>query len=71
MIKVVSEFEDTFYLLIRKLERCCFCRDNSSYWSPETDVPVCLRCSKVFNVEDIPSRTDWQKKEKLIEESKS
>lgn len=49
-------------------EHCCFCRKLTAHWfnSKRTkDVACCTSCAKLANEEDVPTKTDWVRRERI------
>lgn len=49
-------------------ERCCFCREVTPYWYQPKDVAVCKGCAPYANPEDVPSKKDWLRRERIAVE---
>lgn len=45
------------------LERCCFCRTQTQYWSKARDVAVCEPCADIHEEVEVPSKKEWCSKE--------
>ena len=50
-------------------ENCCFCRKPTAFWCREKDVPVCLQCAEVADIEDVPDKQTWCRREDIAEGS--
>ena len=48
-------------------ERCCLCRTHTRYWYPPKDVALCPGCAKTAKRSDIPTKTEWYRKERESE----
>lgn len=57
MIKIIKEPGG-----MEGLERCCFCRDRTPYWTKK-DVAICLSCAKIHVESEVPSKREWCDKE--------
>ena len=63
MIKI-KEFDD-------EKEKCCFCRKDTSCWtdlqdrSPVEQVACCHIYCRHANIEDVPSRKLWTRRERI------
>jgi len=42
-------------------ESCCKCSQPTPFWYTPKDVPLCLKCAEVNQVEDIPDKEKWFK----------
>jgi predicted amidophosphoribosyltransferase len=47
-------------------ERCCMCRKPTRYWYKPKDVAVCPECAKHTSPGQLPSKSDWIKKERAL-----
>ena len=52
-------------------ERCCFCREVTSYWTslsdrkPGEQVAVCLHCASRGDPIDVPGKFLWSRRERI------
>lgn len=46
-------------------EKCCFCRNLTSFWCKEKDVACCERCARFAKLEDVPSKAEWCRRERI------
>lgn len=53
------------------VERCCFCRVRTAFWTklsdrePGQQVACCQACAAKAEVKDVPSKTDWCRRESI------
>jgi hypothetical protein len=68
MIPTVREPKDT---KPAALEHCYFCNQNTPYWHPKTNKPVCHSCAKTHKVSEIIKHPNYKPmtKEKYTEQS--
>ncbi len=54
------------------LERCCFCRNPTKYWTldpsktPGEQLACCEKCSKIANYNDLPTKQQWCRREDIV-----
>jgi len=48
-----------------ELEKCCFCRNRTSFWFKEKGVACCERCARFAKPEDVPSKKEWCRRERI------
>lgn len=57
------------------LERCCFCRTKTGFWTtlkdrkPGDQVACCEVCARRAKAEDVPSKRDWCRRERIASPS--
>lgn len=51
--------------LLGTTEHCCFCRKPSRYWFVPKDVACCQDCAKQADVEDVPTKDVWFRRERI------
>lgn len=70
MVHVVSDGEIGF-----PMERCCFCRNPTKHWVTDAlggevtglSVACCLLCAKHANYEDLPTKKQWFRRERIVD----
>ena len=53
MIRIKKEPAE-YYLQFKAYEKCYFCNQYTDTWNMKTNTPVCLGCSKVHSVAELP-----------------
>ena len=46
-------------------EKCCFCRKPTPTWYRPKDVAVCPSCARRADHEDVPSKEEWCRRERI------
>lgn len=52
-------------------ENCCFCRTPTGFWFLPKDVAVCFTCAETAELEDVPDKATWLRREQIAEASDS
>lgn len=72
MIKVKLEPDDISW----PLEKCCFCRNPTKYWTectnlkPGEQLACCENCARVANYKDLPTKEEWCNRERIVMKAK-
>jgi hypothetical protein len=40
-------------------ENCCLCNVPTPFWSVDKDVPLCNKCNKCVELDDIPDKKEY------------
>ena len=52
------------------MEVCVFCRTPTRYWYTPSDVACCQNCAKEANPEDVPTKEQWCRRERIVEKAR-
>lgn len=51
-------------------ERCCMCREFTSYWYTPKDVALCPSCAEKTLLRELPSKREWCEKERKLTDNR-
>jgi predicted amidophosphoribosyltransferase len=54
-----------------ELENCCFCRRPTPFWTEGGQVACCERCAARGYPEDLPTKEEWIRRERIADHSYS
>lgn len=59
--------QEPAYMGYRTAENCCFCRKPTRFWHKDTDVACCQSCAELADEEDMPTKKQWLRRERIAE----
>lgn len=48
------------------LEVCCLCRRPTHFWTVDQSLALCPRCASHAEQQDLPTKSEWMRKEEII-----